>query len=298
MKKIKLNYRLTAIATLITMGAFFSCETEERVSETGSIVEEPVSVELAARNSNAINCMPGASNSERTIGDIANPVNDGKIDDRSCYSNYTESRVGSRTYGNYNIAVGSNHLGTSLQPRIERSFPRSNSKAGSFVEFKGVFRILEVGDAPSDKDDGTYIAQAKGKHTGGGGPADPAICLFLAKPVHGTDAQGRRTQVSFDIYREQINFRGGSGPDGRSFVRLTNVKKGVATSFELKVGFRNVNGSKVHFANAVIGGTNYFWNIPGPDRGTESGIRYGAYRVKGGKARIQWADTDFTRVNK
>ncbi len=58
--------------------------------------------------------MPGASNSERTIGDIANPVNDGKIDDRSCYSNYTGSRVGSRTYGNYNIAVGSNHLGTSL----------------------------------------------------------------------------------------------------------------------------------------------------------------------------------------
>ncbi len=166
------------------------------------------------------------------------------------------------------------------------------------MEFKGVFRILEVGDAPSDKDDGTYIAQAKGKHTGGGGPADPAICLFLAKPVYGTDAQGRRTQVSFDIYREQINFRGGSGSDGRSFVRLTNVKKGVATSFELKVGFRNVNGSKVHFANAVIGGANYFWNIPRPDRGTESGIRYGAYRVKGGKARIQWADTDFTRVNK
>ncbi len=79
---------------------------------------------------------------------------------------------------------------------------------------------------------------------------------------------------------------------------LTNVGKGRAISFELKVGFRNVNGSKVHYANAVIGGRSYFWNIPEANRGTQSGIRYGAYRVKGGKARIQWANTNFRRINK
>ncbi len=298
MKKITLNYKLTAIATLITLGAFYSCEREDGVSDSEMVVEESISVGLASKNSGSSNCTPGASNSSRTIGDMANPVNDGKIDDRSCFSNYSETRVGSRTYGNYNIAVGSNHLGTRLQPRIERSFPRSNEKVGSYVEFKGVFRILEVGDTPNDRDDGTYIAQAKGKHTGGGGSPDPAICLFLAKPVYGIDGQGRRTQVSFDIYREQINFRGGSGASGRTLVFLTNVGKGRAISFELKVGFRNVNGSKVHYANAVIGGRSYFWNIPEANRGTQSGIRYGAYRVKGGKARIQWANTNFRRINK
>ncbi len=82
------------------------------------------------------------------------------------------------------------------------------------------------GDTPNDRDDGTYIAQAKGKHTGGGGSPDPAICLFLAKPVYGIDGQGRRTQVSFDIYREQINFRGGSGASGRTLVFFDKCWKG------------------------------------------------------------------------
>ena len=303
MKTLKKNYKLTSIATMLAFGAIFSCQVENEDSVSKIEATEQSELALTALSSTVTNCTTAGQNSVRNI-DISNPVNVGKNDDRTCYSNYHETKVGATTYGNYNITTGSNQFGSRLQPRIERSLNRSNNKAGSYVQFKGTVRILEVGDAGLDRDNGTYIAQAKGKHskrpgaaTNDGSP-DPAICLFLAKPVYGLDKQGRRTQVSFDIYREQINTRGGSGASGRKEVYLTNIKKGHPKAFELKVGFRNSNGKKVHYANAKIGTTNYYWNIPEPSRGLESGIRYGAYRVKGGRARIQWANTTYVRVNK
>lgn len=244
-------------------------------------------------------CTPGASNTDR-VTDIANPVNKGTVDDRSCYSNYYETEINGTIWGSYNITHNSNHIGTTLQPRIERSFARSNEKVGSFVEFKGTVRILETGSTSSPGSDGTYIMQAKGKHTGGGGSPDPAICLYLAKPVYETNSNGERVQTSFDIFREQINFRGGSGANGRQVVFLKNVKKNVPTAIELKVGFKadpNDASKKIHYANAKIGNEVFNWDIPQPERGTQSGIRYGAYRVKGGRAQIRWANTTFLRKN-
>lgn len=304
MKTLKINYKITPIITMLALGVLFSCqvENEEGVSE----------LEAASQNDQASiskkgeeqNCTSKGRNAVRET-DIANPVNDGKIDDRSCYSNYHETKVGAITFGNYNITANSNHIDNNgLQPRIERSLDRANNKPGSYVQLKGEFRILEVGHTATDGLNGTYIAQAKGTHSKrpgastNDGSRDPAICLFLAKAVYGLDKQGRTTQVSFNIYREQIITRGGSGVEGRKIVFLKNVKKGRSTSFELKVGFRTSNGKKLHYANAKIGGENFFWNIPEPERGLQSGIRYGAYRVKGGRARIQWANTDYTRVQK
>ncbi|MHA7943614.1 endo-acting ulvan lyase [Formosa sp. 3Alg 14/1] len=230
--------------------------------------------------------------------DIPNPVNVGTIDDRSCYANYKESTVYGKTWGVYNITFDSNDFDTSLQPRIERSLSRSSETGiGSYARFTGVFRILEVGDTSGTSQDGTYLAQAKGKHTGGGGSPDPAICLYLAKPVYGTGEDADK-QVSFDIYAERILYRGGEG-DGREIVFLKNVKKDDETNFELEVGFKedpNDVSKKIHYCNAVIGGETFNWNIPEPERGTESGIRYGAYRVKGGRAQIRWANTTYQKV--
>ncbi|SNR15155.1 hypothetical protein [Tenacibaculum jejuense] len=277
-----------------------ACQNENELisAQEDNKLSTEETIDLYNRNSNLSNCNPGKKNMFTREVDIKNPVNDGKIDDRTCFSDYFETKEGNTTYGNYQIAENSNHFGSRLQPRMERSFPRSNKKNGSFVEFKGTVRILQVGNTTSSGNDGTYIAQAKGKHTGGVGSPDPAICLYLAKPIYGKDKKGRRTQVAFDIYREQINYRGGSGKNGRKLVKLTRIDKGRPTNFELKVGFRTKNGKKIQYANAVIGNKNFSWNIPQPQKGKESGIRYGAYRVKGGKARIQWANTSFKRVNK
>lgn len=234
--------------------------------------------------------------------DIASPVNVGKADDRTCYADYSESMAYGLTWGVYNITDGSNHWDApgTLQPRIERSLPRSQEVGiGSYARFTGTLRILEVGDTDGTNNDGTYIMQTKGKHTGGGGPPDPAICLYLAKPVYGDDGNGNQVQVSFNIEREQINFRGGSGAGGRTIVFLKNVAKDALVDIELEVGFRedpDNPGSKVHYSDIVIGGDAFNWNIPEPERGLESGIRYGAYRVKGGRAQTRWANTTYEMV--
>ena len=186
-----------------------------------------------------------------------------------------------------------------MQPRIERALSRSGETGiGSYARFTGTLRILEVGDTNGDNNDGSYIMQAKGKHTGGGGPADPAICLYLAMPVYGDDGNGNQVQVSFNIVREQINYRGGSGADGRTIVFLKNVLKDEIVDIELEVGFRedpNDPNLKIHYSDAVIGGEAFNWNIPEPERGLQSGIRYGVYRVKGGRAQMRWANTTYEK---
>lgn len=245
-------------------------------------------------------CTTAGTNAVRET-DIVNPANVGKIDDRSCYANYKESSLDGLIWGVYNITDGSNHIeNNGLQPRIERSLTRSQTTGiGSYAKFTGTVRILEVGVTNSVGSDGSYIMQAKGKHSGGGGSPDPAICLYLAKAVYGTDNNGNQVQVSFDLFREQINFRGGSGAAGRDVVFLTNLEKGEPTDIELEVGFRQDPDDptkKIHYADAVIGGTAFNWNIPEPERGLQSGIRYGAYRVKGGRAQIRWANTTYERV--
>lgn len=308
MKKETLLNASQFVLILCTSAIFFtSCgsSSETVEEEIINIVEEPNEpiVESDEDRSAITTCTTIGTNTVRTT-DIANPINVGAIDDRSCYANYQESTIGGVRWGVYNITDGSNHMDApnTLQPRIERSLSRSQTTGiGSFAKFTGTVRILEVGDATRDGDDGTYIMQAKGQHTGGGGSADPAICLYLAKPVFGPDANGNQVQVSFDIFREQINFRGGSGAVGRDIIFLTNIKKNVATDIQLEVGFRadpNDASKKIHYADAIIGGTAFNWNIPEPERGTQSGIRYGAYRVKGGRAQIRWTNTTYSKEEK
>lgn len=316
-----INFNFTLIITLFVFGAFFSCQADDDPSEIieEEIVVDPEEEEVVEEEEeigpysiyvedelkgNYSTCTDGKNNSQRNNADISNSVNVGTIDDRSCYADYEEVDANGVVYGVYNITDGSNHLdaANTLQPRIERSLARSQKTGiGSYAKFTGTVRILEVGKTNSDGSDGTYIMQAKGKHTGGGGSADPAICLYLAKPVYGIDSEGNNVQVSFDLYREQIKVRGGSGASGRDIVFLTNIEKGKPTDIVLEVGFRvdpNNASKKVHYADAVIGGVAYNFNIPEPERGTQSGIRYGAYRVKGGRAQIRWANTTYVKVEK
>jgi hypothetical protein len=244
-------------------------------------------------------CNADGDNAERDSDDLGSPVNVGTIDDRTCYANYKETTLYGSDWGIYNITDDSNNqdAANTLQPRMERSLDRSQTTGiGSYAKLTGTVRILEVGNinGVSDSNDGTYIMQAKGKHTGEGGSADPAICLYLAKPVFSGG-----NQVSFDIYREQINYRGGSGADGRTLVYLTNITKNSETSIVLEIGFRqdpNDVSKKIHYSDATIGGMSYNWEIPEPERGLQSGIRYGAYRVKGGRAQIRWANTTYEKV--
>ncbi|WP_299059557.1 T9SS type A sorting domain-containing protein [uncultured Polaribacter sp.] len=264
-------------------------------------IQTPVMIAIDEDTSTDLNCPSSGefqNNSTRNV-DITSSVNVGTADDRSCYSDYSESEVNGKTWGVYNITAGSNHWdGASLQPRIERSLPRSGETGvGSFAKFTGTFRILEVGDTGSFSSSGSYLAQAKGKHSGGGGSNDPAILLYRAHPVYG-DGINASKQVAFDIYAERILERGGEG-SGREVVFLKRVNKNEEVDFELEVGFRvdpNDATKKVHYCDAIIGGEAFNYNIPEPDRGLESGIRYGAYRVREGRAQFRWANTTYQKA--
>ncbi|MFS4482733.1 T9SS type A sorting domain-containing protein [Hyunsoonleella sp. 2307UL5-6] len=277
-------------------------DTDDRSNwELIPFVEVPAEIAPDEDTSTDLSCPSSGefeNNSTRNV-DISNPDNVGTADDRSCYSDYSESNVYGKTWGVYNITDGSNHWDApnTLQPRIERSLPRSGETGvGSFARFTGIVRILEVGDAGSFGQNGSYLAQAKGKHTGGGGPNDPAICLYRAHPVYGEGINADK-QVAFDIYAERILERGGSG-SGREVVFLKRVNKNEEVSFELEIGFRadpNDPTKKIHYCDAVIGGDAFNYNIPDPERGLESGIRYGVYRVRGGRAQMRWANTTYQR---
>ena len=319
MKNIKNNYFILPLIATLFFATFQSCESNEDMDDlqedlfenlpdpvepVDPVVEEPVEVAVfpGEITDASLSCTDEGTNPERLTADISNPVNVGGIDDRSCYSDYSEVTFNDTVYGVYNITDGSNHFNkpsNPLQPRIERFLPRSKKTTpGNYVKFTGTVVILETGDAGRDNDNGTYIIQAKGKHSGGGGSNDPAILLLLAKPVYGTNVDGEEVQVSFDIYSEQIKERGGSGAAGRDVVFLKNVKKGVPTEIEFEVGFRQDPSDatkKIHYVDSVIGGEKFPFVIPSPDRGLESGIRYGAYRVWGGRAQIRWANTTYKK---
>ena len=316
MKKSKFIYKLTSITALIVFIAFYSCTKDGLgFSEDGIVYEipdsdpdpdpdpDPVVIAPDEDTNPDLTCPASGefqNNDTRNV-DIPNPANVGEVDDRSCYSDYSESIIDGTTWGIYNITDGSNHWDApgTLQPRIERASTIANANVGSFVKFTADFRILEVADAGSFAQDGTYIAQAKGQHTGGGGSPDPAICLYRAHPVYGTGINADK-QVAFDIYAERILERGGEGSSGREVVLLKRVDKNEIVSFELEVGFREDPSNpalKIHYCDAIIGGEAFNWNIPEPERGTQSKMRYGAYRVRGGRAQIRWANTTLERVN-
>ncbi|WP_204344064.1 hypothetical protein [Psychroserpens algicola] len=314
MKNFNFKIKLGLIALLLVFVAFSSCTKDGLGLSEDIIVYEipdpdsdpdpdPVVIAADEDTSTDLACpVSGEFQNDTTRNvDVPNPANDGEVDDRSCYSDYSESIIEGTTWGIYNITEGSNHWDApgTLQPRIERASTIANANVGSFVKFTADLRILEAADAGSFGQDGTYIAQAKGQHTGGGGSPDPAICLYRAHPVYGTGINADK-QVAFDIYAERILERGGEGSDGREVVFLTRVDKNEIVSFELEVGFREDPSDptlKIHYCNAVIGGEAFNWNIPEPERGTQSKMRYGAYRVRGGRAQIRWANTTIESVN-
>ncbi len=284
--KTKIGIYLVCLLSLMACGTEASniIEPEPEIPDTTSMENEgptPVPDPLAD-----LNCAEGGT----MDNEPENPINVGRLDDRTCYANYVEIMLDDNLFGFYSIADNSNHKDTNgLQPRIERALtPRVKPTGGNFSEFSAIYRIEEVGDT------GSYIAQTKGKHTGGGGSPDPAICLFIAQSVI-TDGE----VTHFDIYREEITVRGGTLQDGgRQNVYLTRVPKNEDFTFYLKTGFDAANGAITsHYANAVINGESFDYDIPDPERATETGIRYGAYRVKGGKAKLYIRNTVFNFKN-
>ncbi len=289
----KINIKIRLIRFVFLFATLLSCDVQN--DDIALAQNEVTETELLPRRGEQTNCTPRKSNFQTRNVDLRKPVNSGKMDDRTCYQDYYEITKFGKKYGNYRIAHNSNHWDTNgLQPRMERSYPRTNSKFGSSFVFKGNFIIESVGVNTSNPNrSGTYFAQTKGKYRASGsspgsGDKDPAICLYLAK---------RNAKGDFDIYAERIVGKR-TRNIGREIVKLTTVKKGAENTFKVRMGFRFRNGEKQHYCNTTINGKTYYWNVPEGSRGTQSGFRYGAYRCTGGTAHIRWANTTYKRANR
>ncbi|APY11099.1 hypothetical protein BWZ22_07520 [Seonamhaeicola sp. S2-3] len=270
-----------------------------------SFEETNASIDQKVATTNSV-CKKSGTNTSREYTP-AYPNNNSavniKVDDRTCTYNFENQG----SYGVYKLKANSNHM-DNLQPRIERaSKVVTNVKSGNNVQLKGTLKIIRAGHKSSNiardqvnNPSGTYFMQAKGKHANAdgstpNGSSDPAVCLFLAKPRFSGS-----TQTSFDIYREEITVRGGSGTNGRRLVFLKNVPANTDIPIEMITGFHKANSSSplVHYVNVKIDGTSYNWQVPTPSTiiPLQAKYRMGAYRCKGGEAEIQWKNvtTKFT----
>ncbi len=292
---------------IVSLGVLTSCEQENE----DLLIEEKVAVSEENNLFQKGTCDP---NEYMLIDAITGTDYNSKIstmiDDRSCSYDYSQSKYGSSfNWGAYRLNSANNQSGK-LQVRMERSTPKLNYAHNKYIQLSGTVRILNAGsvddnvaDTSMSDNDGTYMAQVKGKHDKiqGKESRDPAIALFIVKPKRRDNGKGSIIYENgkvkeFKIFSEQVTKRGGSGSSGRKLVYITTVKRNKDFFVNIKTRFQTVNGLKKQYIDYTINGVSKTISVSSKntaDQTTvpiETRIRMGAYRCKGGVAEILWRD--------
>lgn len=301
------NIKIGALAVVIALGTFTSCQEDDDnlFNENDiSFVEENDFLAKGTCDPNKFMLI------DAITGTDYNSKISTMIDDRSCSYDYKQSTYGSSyRWGGYRLNSANNQSGK-LQVRMERTTPKLNYAHNKYIQLSATVRILNAGsvkdmvaDTSMSDNDGTYIAQVKGKHDKiqGKESRDPAIALFIAKPKRENNGKGdiiyeNGKVKEFKIFSEQVTKRGGSGSSGRKLVYITTVKRNKNFDVVIKSTFKTVNGLKKQFIDYTINGVSK--SIPVSSKNTanqttvplETRIRMGAYRCKGGTAEILWRD--------
>lgn len=275
---------LSAITSTLIFATLLSACSNNTINANKNIEQAPPLVSQSEINKErglGTDCDP-----KDTQADLPNAINIGTLDDRSCKHDYQETSFGGGNvrWGKYEISENSS-TDASNSTRMERKFtPRLKPNKTGYHRFTGLFRIEDVDDYK-----GTYFIQGKGKHIGSKG--DPALALFQAKKRY---IKGERV---FDLYREEITKRDGKFSNGgRRSVLLTTVKQHENFEVEMITGFKvGPKGIEQHYVNVKIKNTWYNFEVPEPQMALETGIRYGAYVVRDGNAKIYVTNTQFER---
>jgi len=296
-KKLNLK-QLKIFMAVATLATVMSCSNDQDdILEMDSSVTQEDDLLVASNSSEACSTVMTTYRGPGT--DVNKNVNK-TIDDRSCVYDYVQTKYGTRsTWGMYRLRANTSSDGRDT--RIERASKVVRKvKSGNYVEITGTVRIVRAGEFPNEtrplgsmtNRDGTYFIQAKGKDRSGNGSPDPAICLFIAKPVklNGKDY--------FNIYREEIKRRGGEGEGGRRLTYITRVKANRDFYVKVKTGFETRNGKLRHYVNSSINGVFKSFTVPRSDQATQAKLRMGAYRCKAGEAVILWRNVNSKIVNK
>lgn len=296
----QLNFKpLRTFMAVAVLATVMSCSNDqEEIVETTDL--SGIQEELVAEDSSAARACSTTELPYSGPGTDVNKNVNTIIDDRSCVYNYVQTKYGTtNTWGMYRLRA--NTSSDSRETRIERASKVVRKvKSGNFVEITGTVRIARAGEFPNEtrplgsmtNRDGTYFIQAKGKDTSGNGSPDPAICLFIAKPIK---VDGKNY---FNIYREEIKRRGGEGEGGRRLTYITRVRENRDFFVKVKTGFERRNGKLRHYVNSSINGVFKSFTVPRPDQATQAKLRMGAYRCKAGEAVILWRNVNAKIVDK
>ena len=237
-----------------------------------------------------INCSTTGNNNT----DLSNPVNPGRLDDRTCSAEYREETIGTKVYGVYKVASGSLNSGpTHLQPRMERGWYASeavsNVKGGNYARLRGTVRISQLSSG------GTYIMQAKGTYSNpaSGESSDPAICLIRAVPESST---------RYKIVREEITQRDGvtkTSSNRRDITLATGLSYNTDYAFFFRTGFNSNSSGTIteHYVDLTFNGVSYNWEVPSPTKSLQAKLRYGCYRVPTGTSVIKFTGVTYERRN-
>lgn len=294
----KFNTKILIIALAIPLATFLSCEKEDEyllLDEDNSSSTEEI---VEKTNQAAWRRAPNPDNN----GGISDA-----IDDRSRYNYFN-----SGSYGVYRLTSGDNNGG--LQTRIERSTSAVDYSNGASVTVWGTAKIEKAGIydesrsvyANNDVRDrnGTYFAQVKGKHSGASDSDDPALVLFIAKPKRENRYDyGRNRWISgggkvkrkngkvekYEIWAEILNKRGSDSD--RRMEKITEVSPGQDFYCYITTTFLSNNRQKIQYWMGSGYGINFMSTRDKNNSYTtpiNTKIRMGAYRCKGGTAKISW----------
>jgi len=311
----KINFKLGAFAIAVSLVTLTSCEQENDELLTEDQASSKSETEFLSRQGN--DCQTQSTNSVTpNVSNDKNSSINSKVDDRSCTYDYSQTG----NYGRYRLN-SANNPNSGLQTRIERTSKKFQFKEDTYQKITGTVKILNAGAVTDNKKDnevgdgdGTYFAQVKGLHTNLrrdlGESRDPAILLFVAKPKRRNSGTGSIIKENgqtkeFKIYAEIVKKRGGSGSN-RRMVYITTVRRDADFNVSIRSEFYTKNGTKRQRIKSNINGVFKSFEIstqntrtPNPQKAepTETRIRMGAYRCRGGRADILWKSLKLTSGN-
>ena len=293
MKSNSKLFKTTALGIIALSALTFSCTNQDQESSGND--SSTSQIEESASLSSSLTSVCETRTTTFGKGDVNTGVS-ANVDDRSCVHDYTQEKIGTKTYGVYKLTAGTSS--DQRETRIERNTTKARKKHGNFAQIKGTCRIRRVGTGDSKVNtdvtdrDGTYFIQAKGGDNIAP-DGDPVVALFIAKEKFVNKVR------HFEIFREEIVVRRGNIPTGRKlYGPITMVKEDTDFRVELTTGFFQDGKKPIsHYVNAKINGVVANFQVPNPELAIDCYLRMGTYRCKGGTAEVLWGSDLTSSVN-
>lgn len=298
--KLIIPQKVKGISVFLLLGAVLACSNDE-TSET--FLDDANALETSELISNRESCTevgpsrlgPGTTRVQ-SCSDPSNAFNIGTLDCRSRGAGgYSQSRIGSRNFGIYKLRGGPERY-DGTRTRVERSFRNIENAKNSFMTFRALFTITDLGDRA------THITQMHAGNNNkilfGSRVGQLARSAIMALSAEKTSNPNKfKLSVSQTIVPFTSNLRG-----TRIDKHFRNITKGVLYRLTVKTGYDKNRRAVTTYTVARVSDTSDKRRMVVNHTFTtqKMSLRYGAYETadKGDVgAEIRFANTELCRTN-